>query len=577
MAKKSLVIFTLLFASVLYSQRLIPYRKGNLWGYADSNGVMVIEPKYEYAGMEQCGLMLVKSHDKYGVIARDGSEVVAPAYQSTLFGCGSRYPSIIICRNPDGDYLFDRSGKFICKVDKVEQNHKSRYVVASKGKRIGLLSPTGSWRLRPTNLRLIRVTEGGGFISKGLFKTRYYNAAGRFKFSTRHRSSFDFYGGYSSITITKKTWRNIFKYSFRKYYGVESGKRVKPWERIKQVYHNLIDTNGRVLLPKGFNYEGMPRSGYVIGYGPLGRGLFDSLGNVLIEPVQRNINCDKNLICFVAKDTSRKFISFALGGKTEIPSQHKPNFNGKVYLVHSDNRSNLVDMSGKKLFEQDFDFIISGYDDSAFCAKRNDKLYWINEHGHVVLEADTHKYSTGFPFEKGQALVSKNGLYGMIDQVGQVIIPLKYYRLQRLLHDAYIIGTSPDRFNPVNGLMRLSGALLLDTVYRAIYLSNQKTHIIAANKDRLMGLYDLMGNRLLPEIYSNIVQWPDKFFTLQMPNPNYKYSENTNIDSIIGFQVDPDGKNLIRLPGNSGQKGYFLYNHIEKGWVRYDGKKFYED
>jgi hypothetical protein len=231
----------------------------------------------------------------------------------------------------------------------------------------------------------------------------------------------------------------------------------------------------------------------------------------------------------------------------------------------------------KKLFEQDFDFIFSSYGDSTFCATRNDKIYWINEHGRLVLEADTNKYSKGFPFKKGQAIVYKNGFYGMIDQDGQLIIPLKYYGLHRLMPDAYIISTRPDPFNAGNGLMRLSGELLMDTVYSSIYLSNQKTHIIAANKDRLMGLYDLIGNRLLPDIYSNIAQWPDKFFTLQMPNPNYKYSETKNADPIIGFQADPDGKNLIRLPGNSGQKGYFLYDHIEKGWVRYDGKKFYED
>jgi hypothetical protein len=558
----------------LMSQRLIPYRKGPLWGYADSSGTIVIEPKFDYASMDECGILCVKLNGLFGVIDRSGKIIIPISYPSVFYNCPPKYSPLLFTQNNNGFFIFNKDGKLVQKVDRIDNRHKSKNIVVTVRNRQGLIAPSGRWLARPSYFREVRVTEGGGFVKTGLFWTRYYNEDGQFKFRTLYRGSFDFYGKYANVFKKRTKYIVFINALFRKYYD-ERGKRVSFIRKTSRMYVNIIDIDGKLLLPRKYTHLSMPLSGYVIGYNNRDYTLFDSLGHLLYNH-GHTIECDRNLTCY-SQDALGKYLSFASGSMIEIPSDYPPKFNGKVYLVHSDNKSNLVDLYGKKLFEQDFDYIISSYDDSTFCAKRNDKLYWINEHGHLVLESDTNKYTKGFPFKNGQAIVSKNGFYGMIDQDGQLIIPLKYYGLQRLMPDAYIIGTRPDPFNQANGLMRLSGELLLDTVYTSIYLSNQKTHIIAANKERLMGLYDLTGNSLLPCIYSNIAQWPDKFFTLQMRNPNYNYSENNNTYPIIGFQADPDGKNLIRLPGNSGQKGYFLYDHIEKGWFRFDGTKFYED
>jgi hypothetical protein len=47
--KRLLVFINLLCASAVFSQELIPYRNQQLWGYADANGKIVIEPQYEKA------------------------------------------------------------------------------------------------------------------------------------------------------------------------------------------------------------------------------------------------------------------------------------------------------------------------------------------------------------------------------------------------------------------------------------------------------------------------------------------------------------------------------------------------
>ncbi|HLP11253.1 MAG TPA: WG repeat-containing protein [Flavobacteriales bacterium] len=47
---KTLFVFAyLLYTGIVFSQELIPYRNQKLWGYADANGKVVIEPQYEKA------------------------------------------------------------------------------------------------------------------------------------------------------------------------------------------------------------------------------------------------------------------------------------------------------------------------------------------------------------------------------------------------------------------------------------------------------------------------------------------------------------------------------------------------
>ena len=46
--KKIIHLFLLLISGISFSQNiLVPYRKGSLWGFADTLGKQVCEPKYD--------------------------------------------------------------------------------------------------------------------------------------------------------------------------------------------------------------------------------------------------------------------------------------------------------------------------------------------------------------------------------------------------------------------------------------------------------------------------------------------------------------------------------------------------
>lgn len=61
---------------------LIPYRKGNLWGYADSTKRIIIEPKYAWVSFYRSGYAVVRMDSLSGVIDEEGSTVIPFRYRS---------------------------------------------------------------------------------------------------------------------------------------------------------------------------------------------------------------------------------------------------------------------------------------------------------------------------------------------------------------------------------------------------------------------------------------------------------------------------------------------------------------
>jgi hypothetical protein len=59
---------------------LIPYRKGDLWGYAASDRSIAIKPEYEEANLFYEGFAVVKKGGKYGYINKEGKVVIPIKY-----------------------------------------------------------------------------------------------------------------------------------------------------------------------------------------------------------------------------------------------------------------------------------------------------------------------------------------------------------------------------------------------------------------------------------------------------------------------------------------------------------------
>ncbi len=81
--KRGLLIFILITGAYSMHARLpdlIPYRKGNLWGYCDSTKKIVIEPQWEQAELFCNGVATVMQNGKWGIIDSLGHLILQPKY-----------------------------------------------------------------------------------------------------------------------------------------------------------------------------------------------------------------------------------------------------------------------------------------------------------------------------------------------------------------------------------------------------------------------------------------------------------------------------------------------------------------
>ena len=62
--------------------KLIPYRKGDMWGFSDANKKLIVQARYEEANLLTDGLARVKLNGKYGFIDESGNEVIALKYDN---------------------------------------------------------------------------------------------------------------------------------------------------------------------------------------------------------------------------------------------------------------------------------------------------------------------------------------------------------------------------------------------------------------------------------------------------------------------------------------------------------------
>lgn len=59
---------------------LIPYRKGNLWGYCDSTKKIIIEPAWDRADVFGKTTAVVQKNGRFGIIDRTGKVIIQPLY-----------------------------------------------------------------------------------------------------------------------------------------------------------------------------------------------------------------------------------------------------------------------------------------------------------------------------------------------------------------------------------------------------------------------------------------------------------------------------------------------------------------
>ena len=323
---------------------LIPYRKGALWGFSDSSGNLLVEPKYDQTFFfSPDGLARVKQNGLYGYINREGKMVIIPQYTNAgdfFMGvaevekkkrkyCINVDGDLEECNPPDHDVLFeeDNPPPFEVFIDSTGQSRliflHSGDTLTEKFDKIRLLSryffPTTSY------FALVSVNQKWGA----------YNENG--------------------IQIVRPEFDRIDILD------------MKSFKALKAEKWGVMSFHGETILP--FAYDSIAkvsdvqseaealtrREHYIVGQRHQ-FGIIDDKGNVILPLTYDGIELPKPCNCpleFVVKKDGLYGLVDA-EGKTILPIRYRfvTSFNGSPFTLvkDADGREGYVSKEGKEYF-----------------------------------------------------------------------------------------------------------------------------------------------------------------------------------------------------------------------------------
>lgn len=371
--------------SIQTQEGLFPILETGLWGFMDSTGRVIIEPKFREVDTFSEGLAAFKSiyDGRWGYIDTSGEIVIEPVYDAAFSFREGR--AIVIVSGSYG--AIDKAGEYV-----IEPIHK-RIEGFFQGRAFILVDT--SWML---------VDENGNYVTQNSFKQ--VNS-----FREGLASFVGFNGDYSvsgylnrngevSILLPDELNVHIEALGFTQGRAVVSRKKptslshlFSPWEWGDGVY-GLIDKSGEVVVPTRYDFI-MVDSNCTARVAIRDRyGVIDLSGNVLI-PMRYSY----------------------LGGFSEglVIAQRIPD--GKYGYINEQGRFIIEPIQVIDDFMR-FSNFRNFYDGRALFEGTNGKYGYIDKQGNLVIEP---VFDKAFPFVDRLAKFENSGQWGYIDTAGSIV------------------------------------------------------------------------------------------------------------------------------------------------------------
>jgi len=374
----------------IISLRLIPYRKGDKWGFCDSNKKIVIELKYDETSPFSEGLASVELNGAYGYIDKVGREITPIKYEYV----SSFSEGLALVKLNDKWGFIDKTGREIIPI-KYDDAHSFSEVLAHvklNGKH-GLIDKTGR------EVIPIKYDYASSF-SEGLALV----------------------GLKGKRSFIDKTGREIIRIKYDYYVSpFREGLAFVGNDKLSE--HGYIDKTGREVIPIKYKHPHSYRAG----------GLFSAIHDYMFieddDAVGQKIIPIAHALDFLFHEgLARVNLNYNWGyidktGREVIPIKYgyATPFDKGLASVELNHKCSYIDKTGQEILS-----IEHGYADTikeglarlgkplASC----ELLYnygYINKTGREVIPV---KYNHAYSFSEGLARVLLNGKYGFIGRDG---------------------------------------------------------------------------------------------------------------------------------------------------------------
>jgi len=444
-----------------------------LWGYADDEGDIVIEPRYQQAGDFNCGLAPVQERKDglFGYIDTDGQYVLKPHYTyATDFD--SRYGLAPACRSGLSG-IIDKNGQWVIKPQFEKIWCFAEYydlLCASENDLSGYIDLQGRWVIKPrwgwtqmlspaTGLILVQEPDYGryGFINLADHIVLQAQLCEEPIYGTGHfvvgiEIGEDKYFGVMDTCcqwIVKPQFQALKPFSIR--HGVACAKYDGKW--------GIIGWDGKWISKPVFDEIGSFENSYGIAPGQKNGkwGFIDVKGRWVIKP-QYDRTCDFD---------DRTGLAAARTG----------------------DKCGFIDHTGIYVIEPTFVGLSFGFETETglACIHTFGKEHYINSQGKLV--DCPKKDRSGFPMPIR--------LWGIKDGKGNVVVPPKYEQLYGFDER----GRAEFKQDGKYGVLDLNGCVLIEPIYDSRILPSMEGQLSATCRDGRYGFVDYEGTEIIPFVF----------------------------------------------------------------------------
>ncbi len=442
----ALVLLLPVVAAAVSLPELIPFRKGDKWGYADSTKKIIVPCRFTKVTQLERGYGLVFNGEKYGFVDSTGR-----LFHEAEFGFSPDHCS----------YSFE--GNFL----RVTKNGKS-----------GTVDRQGNWRVEP-------VYDHLEFMGKGLLRAVRDEKQGLVDTAGKVIVAL----AYDDV---RTAYRGLYVVSKNRKYGIidGTGKVVTPfrydWTGVfhegmmtvfstkgeeNNVLGGFVDSTGKEVVPCMYESCGDFSNGRAVVGNNFKYGYIDKKGKLVI-PLQ--YRCAGSFSCGLASaGLDGKYGYIDTTGKLVAPMVYKTmhntcgeEFRNGTVAVMRDWKWTVLDTSGQEIIPPGYSniyldhksryvyfeenekqgimtvdrrvvipaiYAACSYHEGIFVLylERDGRFFYLSENGDTLSgkiydRGDNTSYFTVPHFNEGRGLIIENGKAGFIDSTGRVVVPCKY-------------------------------------------------------------------------------------------------------------------------------------------------------
>lgn len=486
------------------------FKDNEKWGFIDENGEIIIPAKFSSVHSFYNNRSAVEFDKKWGIIDRNGDFVIEPTfdYFARSFSNG------LACVKINNKYGFvDSDGKIIIepKYDSMSRFFDGKAEVSLNGEEI-LIDTLGNKILNITKFDFKgHFSEGLARVSKD-GKYGFIDTNGQIAIPLNYEDAYDFIDGAAHVFLDGK-WRIIDtkgKLLFSKGYDYLPCTHSFSDELLiigNKVYE-IINQKGEVQ----FQIECDWFSGYhdrIAWFKKDGKyGFINTKGEIIIEPILDNVVAQRNDNLFegwLIEIKQQDKVGIVYKGKKVLPPCYdRIDFSGKIFIIKEDARYKIFDLQGNFMKDLPFENV--------------------------------------YGFGKGiNSVFRQNGKYGIIDDVGNIIIDAQFDSL-----DCLIEGYAPFEKNEKWGYINKAGEVVIEPQFDfCSFFDNGYAQIKQNGK---YGFIDFKGNIILPPKYENCFYDGKEIFRCKLEDAILFYDNKFHlINKIASHNYVSDFNNLIKI------------------------------